>query len=156
MPPVLLLSGCERAPCPRQRSKNCCKRRGARDIPDMPKFILATLGTGGDLYPIIHLGKELLACGHEVTVISNLHFEGIVKSHGFAFAPLYLDKQAADNYQIFESIYRYITDERCHSANTVMVSNQNLFVMCQTIAEVTRIPYGVMFMAPYFLSRISA
>ena len=49
-------------------------------------YLMVALGSGGDVYPQIGLGKALRKRGHRVVVISNTHFESAVERAGLEFA----------------------------------------------------------------------
>jgi|SRR5579864_1532460 len=50
-------------------------------------FVIATLGTSGDILPFIEIGKYLLSTNHNVTFITNPYFEKVVSGNGLAFTP---------------------------------------------------------------------
>ncbi|HZZ19925.1 MAG TPA: nucleotide disphospho-sugar-binding domain-containing protein [Opitutaceae bacterium] len=52
------------------------------------RILLATIGSSGDVNPVIGLGRGLLARGHEVTVATNEMFEGQVRACGLGFTAL--------------------------------------------------------------------
>lgn len=52
------------------------------------RVLLCTIGSAGDVHPIIGVGKTLRARGHEATIITNPVFEQLAHSHGLAFSPL--------------------------------------------------------------------
>ncbi len=54
----------------------------------MKRIILPTIGSAGDVYPVIGLAQGLRARGHAVTVIANGHFAGLVRRMGLEFIPL--------------------------------------------------------------------
>lgn len=47
--------------------------------------ILFAIGSAGDVHPFIGLGKALRARGHRVTVVSNGHFEPLIRRVGFDY-----------------------------------------------------------------------
>lgn len=53
--------------------------------------ILLTRGTKGDLYPFIHIGRELKKRGHEVTLLSTYDYESYARREGFDFDFLTLE-----------------------------------------------------------------
>jgi rhamnosyltransferase subunit B len=59
------------------------QRRGAQ-----VRVILCTIGSAGDVHPLIGVGKALRARGHAATVVTNPVFEGLAREHGLDFAPL--------------------------------------------------------------------
>lgn len=60
--------------------------------PNAP-LVIATLGTHGDVRPIIALGCGLQARGYPVRILTSSHFETMIRSHGLAFFPLTGDYQ---------------------------------------------------------------
>ncbi|MEO5989803.1 MAG: glycosyltransferase [Candidatus Eisenbacteria bacterium] len=54
----------------------------------MPRFLLTTFGSLGDLHPYLAIGRELLARGHGVTVLTHEPYRMRVTNAGLAFAPL--------------------------------------------------------------------
>jgi len=51
-------------------------------------FLMTALGSYGDVYPIAGLGRALRQRGHEVSIISNPHFQSVIESTGAEFLPL--------------------------------------------------------------------
>lgn len=54
----------------------------------MKRIILPTIGSAGDVHPVIGLGQGLRARGHAVTIITNPHFEPLIRGMGLDFRPL--------------------------------------------------------------------
>lgn len=50
--------------------------------------VMTPLGSAGDVLPHVALGRSLKARGHEVVVLANEHFQGMVAGAGLEFAPL--------------------------------------------------------------------
>src|SRR5258706_2301218 len=48
-------------------------------------ILITPVGSAGDNYPFIGLGIEMARRGHRVTVITNDHFEGLVRASGLEF-----------------------------------------------------------------------
>ena len=51
-------------------------------------ILLTTIGSSGEAHPFIGVGRSLRGRGHQVTLITNPHFEAAVKSAGLDFVPL--------------------------------------------------------------------
>lgn len=51
-------------------------------------FFCSTLGSSGDVFPMLGLALELRRRGHRITFATNAHFEATVRKHGLAFEPL--------------------------------------------------------------------
>jgi UDP:flavonoid glycosyltransferase YjiC (YdhE family) len=56
--------------------------------PEGRSILLATIGSLGDLHPMLALALELKRRGHRVTVASTEYYRGKVESLGIGFAPL--------------------------------------------------------------------
>ncbi|WP_304454797.1 glycosyltransferase [Nocardiopsis sp. YSL2] len=54
----------------------------------MPKILLVTVGSRGDVQPYVALGHSLQAAGHDVTVATCERFQSFVTGHGLAFGSL--------------------------------------------------------------------
>jgi len=52
------------------------------------KIVLATIGSLGDLHPMIALGLELKTRGHEITVVAMEFYREKIETSGFRFSPL--------------------------------------------------------------------
>jgi UDP:flavonoid glycosyltransferase YjiC (YdhE family) len=50
------------------------------------EFIMFAMGSGGDVYPTLALGKALRDRGHRVVVVANPYFEAAAERAGLAFA----------------------------------------------------------------------
>jgi len=59
-------------------------------------ILLPTLGSAGDVYPMLALGAELQRRGHRATLVSNELFAGAVRSAGLDFIPLGTAAEAQD------------------------------------------------------------
>ncbi|KAB7769162.1 glycosyltransferase [Xanthomonas maliensis] len=65
---------------------------GAACRPGRP-IVIATLGTQGDVRPIVALGRGLQQRGHVVRILTSENFASLVTANGLAFAPLNGDHQ---------------------------------------------------------------
>jgi rhamnosyltransferase subunit B len=52
----------------------------------MARFVLVPVGSHGDVHPFVGLGVELKRRGHDVLVITNGHFESLIRRAGLGFA----------------------------------------------------------------------
>jgi UDP:flavonoid glycosyltransferase YjiC (YdhE family) len=50
--------------------------------------LLVSVGTDGDIFPYVGLGRKLRARGHQVTLTASALYESLAKAHGFAFQAL--------------------------------------------------------------------
>ncbi len=57
------------------------------------RVILIPIGSSGDVFPYLGLGQRLAARGHEIVVITNGHFRGLVESLGFTYDEFGSDEQ---------------------------------------------------------------
>ena len=51
------------------------------------KFLLLPVGSAGDVYPYVAIGSALKKRGHDITVVTNPHFEALIKAAGLRFRP---------------------------------------------------------------------
>jgi rhamnosyltransferase subunit B len=54
---------------------------------------LVAVGSHGDVHPFVGLGVRLLSRGHRVTVLTNEHFEPLVRAAGLGFASIGTDAE---------------------------------------------------------------
>jgi rhamnosyltransferase subunit B len=50
--------------------------------------LLPTIGSAGDVHPIIGLGLALQARGHRATVLTNAYFQELIEQYGLGFLPV--------------------------------------------------------------------
>lgn len=60
------------------------------------RFLFPTLGSYGDVFPLLTVGKDLQKRGHEVIIVANPLFQQIVIKSGLVFLPLGLEKDYYD------------------------------------------------------------
>jgi vancomycin aglycone glucosyltransferase len=60
------------------------------------RFLLATLGSTGDVYPFLALGAALRARGHGVTLLAESHYRAAAEATGIEFAPITTTGMAPD------------------------------------------------------------
>jgi rhamnosyltransferase subunit B len=51
-------------------------------------FLLGPVGSAGDVHPYVAIGAALQARGHDVTIMTNPHFERLIRRLGLGFLPL--------------------------------------------------------------------
>lgn len=138
----------------------------------MANFILLTQGTGGDLHPFIQISLELLRRGHSVTLYAETRFGEKIGRYGIDFVPIDAQLTPEQKTQtaaahslapeggispliwttctnIFESIR-----QRNVPGRTTIVSNYNINLACQTIAEALDTSFVEVYLAPYFVMRM--
>jgi rhamnosyltransferase subunit B len=54
-------------------------------VTDQLRVLIVVLGSGGDVYPMIAVGRALLARGHDVHVVSSPHFAAAAREAGLVF-----------------------------------------------------------------------
>jgi len=52
------------------------------------RVLMTALGSYGDVHPMVGLGAAMLARGHQVTILTNPHFQKVVESTGLEFLPI--------------------------------------------------------------------
>jgi len=57
------------------------------------KLAIVTLGTHGDVQPLVALGKGLQEDGHQVTIAAPKNFQAFVRHHRLSFEPLRIDSR---------------------------------------------------------------
>src|SRR5216683_3561595 len=76
----------------------------------MPRVLLSTLGSLGDLHPLIAIGLELLRRGHWVSFCASETYRAKIASLGFGFEPLRPD--ATPENEAMVSLVKEIMDPR--------------------------------------------
>lgn len=71
----------------------------------MRTIVLVSLGTCGDVFPFIAIGKELLARGHSVWLASNEQHRAIAEEQGLTFFPL-ATQEEADSLLLHPDLFR--------------------------------------------------
>lgn len=85
------------------------------------KYVLTPIGSAGDVFPFLGLALRLRERGHQVSMITNAHFQPIIESHGIPFeaygsAEDY--RSAIDNPDLFhpikgfKTVVGYISNQR--------------------------------------------
>jgi rhamnosyltransferase subunit B len=62
-------------------------------------FVITTIGTSGDIFPFIELGKYLAESGYKLSFLTNPYYKDAVESHGFKFVPFGTTTQFSDALQ---------------------------------------------------------
>lgn len=141
----------------------------------MAHFVLLTLGSGGDLYPFIRIGRVLLAEGHEVTLVTHCVYEKEVIKYGFHFVSfdtlseyqLMMNDEIQVKVQdpkvyveyykryLFPRLERTFTQisEVCDS-NTIIIAHYLVQALAQMVSEKLGLRYITVFLSPSFLESI--
>lgn len=73
----------------------------------MFRFILAPLGSSGDVFPFIGVGRELRRRGYDVVLVTARHFRDAAKSAGLGFAEVLTEEEfhyATDNPDVWHPL----------------------------------------------------
>lgn len=65
----------------------------------MSHVILASLGTDGDIFPYVGLGRVLRMRGHRITLVASEDYRGLAQQNGFSFRPLV---SSAENHELLD------------------------------------------------------
>jgi UDP:flavonoid glycosyltransferase YjiC (YdhE family) len=137
----------------------------------MSTFLIVTHGSGGDVFPFVRIGGELVARGHRVTLLTHAPYRSIALAAGLDFVPidgtdeyermlattpsLLGDQRMSwqDFYQghgIFDQIRRECdTLLRLHRpGETVLVGRHTSAVSARFVAEILRVPVAWVAVAP--------
>lgn len=132
----------------------------------MARVLLISHGTGGDLFPFMRIASRLKDRGHEVTLVTNRSFEGVVGRAGFRFRALekllqveqwneaQLRGGGRPGVELLVDAVEEVCDvarEHGHADGGVVCGNYNLNIAVQTACEKLGTPYLPVFTAPYFL-----
>ena len=118
------------------------------------RILLASIGTYGDVFPFLSLGKQLLARGHDVTLLTSSFFKTVVEDAGLKIAPVGTAEQyhahvsnphlvhpirgllltAKILHSVLEPVYEYIRDE-WQTNNSIIVASP--YCMGARIAQET-------------------
>jgi len=66
----------------------------------MPHVILSSLGTDGDIFPYVGLGRALHARGHRVTLVASEDYRDLAAQNDFGFRPLV---SAGENHELLDN-----------------------------------------------------
>jgi len=62
--------------------------RSEGSIPTTLDVLLPTIGSAGDVHPVIALGLALRARGHRATILTNAYFQELIQKCGLGFLPV--------------------------------------------------------------------
>ena len=68
------------------------------------KYVLTPIGSAGDVFPFLGLALRLRDRGHQVSMITNGHFQPLIEGHGIPFDAFGTDedyRKAIDNPDLF-------------------------------------------------------
>lgn len=84
------------------------------------RALVVSIGSMGDTLPFVAVAKELLARGHDVTVIATGHFRQMVEKEGLSF----VDSLAAEQYAAFLDAQKVVSHTRALKLMGEMVLEQ--------------------------------
>jgi UDP:flavonoid glycosyltransferase YjiC (YdhE family) len=132
-------------------------------------FLLTPVGSAGDNFPFIGLGRELAGRGHRVSVATGGHFEKLVRATGLAFISIGTDEEyraflrdpdiwhprrgfqkimtgvAEQNGRIYDVVERFVAE---NASGDVAVIAGTLDFASRTIAEKTGLPVMTVHLQP--------
>jgi UDP:flavonoid glycosyltransferase YjiC (YdhE family) len=134
----------------------------------LANIILTSLGSGGDVFPFLHIGSRLKARGHHVTLLSHCHYRGTAEKAGLDFAaldgpeeyvrfvkdePLLNTPRGIADFLRRHSLPKFLLeynliDERCRSRDTVLISRDLFDTAARISAEKLGIKLLHVFFAP--------
>ena len=126
-------------------------------VATQPKIVLAGIGTKGDLFPLLALGRELVQRGHQCHLLGNEGAAALAASHGLGFTPVTVEQ--ADNtvsnqdnleHHVFPS-YRPTADyfrEQMAVAQTLVVVNSSAYCASNLSCEKYGLPVCRIHLAP--------
>src|SRR5215469_1864406 len=137
----------------------------------MPRILLATLGSLGDLHPYIAVGKALLARGQPVRLATSIDYRGRVEAAGLEFAPLtpsiaglgdreqiarrFFDRlrgpQRLIEAMVMEPLPRAYADLRAAADGVALAVSHPITPALPLIAESRGLPWLSSVLAPYSL-----
>src|SRR5579863_6730914 len=72
-------------------------------LPYKKKILLVALGTAGDVFPLLGLGRALQERGHQVQVASTIQYKMAIERGGLGFLPLHGIPGATDHPDYYHS-----------------------------------------------------
>lgn len=137
----------------------------------MAKIILLSIGSGGDVFPVIQIGKELVARGHQAVIFTRDMHKATAEAAGLAFVSIcqsrsyetWLErrhlpdgKAARQTFALLDLLCMFdIVSAHCHSVNTILVGISAQHLLTQMLAEKFNIPYLPVFPSPYFVETMA-
>lgn len=141
----------------------------------MPRILLATLGSLGDLHPYLAVGQALRARGQQVRVATSIDYRARVEAAGLEFAPLAPSladlgdrEQVARRYfaplrgphrlideLVMAPLRRAYADLRAAAADVSLAVSHPITPALPLIAETSGLPWLSSVLAPYTLFSIA-
>jgi sterol 3beta-glucosyltransferase len=132
---------------------------------------LVTIGTRGDVQPMVALGRGLQRAGHTVQVVADRTFESLVRSNQLEYAPLNADPRQAMQADIRKlggnplALLRWVNEQyqplarqglldvQAASAGTDAILHSSLAFIAYHVAESRRLPTLPLYLQPFTPSR---
>ncbi|HEU4579863.1 MAG TPA: glycosyltransferase [Polyangiaceae bacterium] len=130
-----------------------------------PRIILAGIGTKGDLFPLLALGRELVQRGHECHLLGNEGVEPLAARHGLGFTPVTVEQtdntvNSRENleHHILPSYRPTIDHFRAQMARAqpLVVVNSSAFCASNPLCEKYGVPVCRIHLAPNNLRSLKA
>ena len=134
----------------------------------MGNVVFTSVGTGGDIYPMLRIGERLRSRGHDVTLLTHAPYAGLAREAGLDFAaldtaeehaasigdgPLVNTPQGVPEFfrrHYFPTVRREheLIRERFRARDTVVVARDLFDVGARLAAETLGVPVVWMFVSP--------
>ena len=134
----------------------------------MGNVVFTSVGTGGDIYPMLRIGERLRSRGHDVTLLTHAPYAGLAREAGLDFAaldtaeehaasiddgPLVNTPQGVPEFfrrHYFPTVRRdyELIRERSRARDTVVVVRDLFDVGARLAAETLGVPVAWMFVSP--------
>jgi UDP:flavonoid glycosyltransferase YjiC (YdhE family) len=112
------------------------------------RALLVTVGSSGDVHPFVGLGRTLAARGHDVSVVTNNHFQSLIRSAGLNFIDsssdldfqsLLDDKRLWDPYQGPRFVLKHAVAPVVRPIYEVI---RDHYVPCETVVAGSSLAFG--------------
>jgi rhamnosyltransferase subunit B len=139
----------------------------------MLRVLLLARGSGGDLFPLVEIGRRCRQRGHEVTLLTHAPYEGLARAAGLGFVPIDTpadfermveDRRLLDTPPGTAAFYqrhvvsRLVDEYRLAEAHsipgTVLVAHHNCSLAALTAADGLQVPVVSLFLAPSYLAHL--
>lgn len=134
----------------------------------MINVVMSTIGTGGDVFPFVTMGRMLSARGHRVTLVTNACYEEAVRSADLLFEPIDSEEQArqmirdgaamASGHGLLTFVHRHVRPGIAREADairrhvvpgrTVLMTRSTPALAARIVADEQSLPLIGVLMAP--------
>ncbi|WP_437206592.1 glycosyltransferase [Planctomicrobium sp. SH664] len=100
----------------------------------MTKFVLTTIGSSGDVFPMVGLALQLRQRGHDVLLVTNGHFAPLAEKYNLPFEPLGMPEEYSQcisspdlwhPQKAFRHVYSYFRPQLKRQHEILVEQNQN-------------------------------